>query len=63
MSGVSCKAAICIQQLAAKCSEINNLIKRKFITDDDLLEDIIKCSEQLNALVDPLIEKIKNSEE
>ncbi len=61
MTGRACKAAICRSGVAAKIQKIDQLILRKFIKDDDLLDEIIDSGEQMEVMLDVLIQKIRDT--
>lgn len=61
MSNRACKAAICCSAVAAKVQKIDKLILKRFITDDDLLDEIIETGEKADKALDKLIEKIRDS--
>ena len=63
MSGRACKAAICCSAVAAKISMIDRLILKKFITDDDLLDEIIATVDAIDSLLDDLIAKIREADD
>ena len=62
MSGRACKAVICCSALAAKIQKIDQLVLRRHITDEDLLNCIIEASEKMEPMLDELIEKIRESD-
>lgn len=61
MSGRACKAAVCCSAVAAKVQKIDQLILKRFITDEDLLDEIIKTGEMADKALDKLVEKIRDS--